>query len=233
MEELSNSPGTPGVGEAEATTGTQVTEQSATVNRKDYLELQSEYTVTRQNQIALAKELVALDPSKLDSLPDRKIRNAVVKELMGYDSYDDMLAVEGHDYANKLKSGDEGVDRLGSLEKQLRKLTYEKEKAELERAINKAVEENKDHFRDESSINMLRETVKLISSTVPVEERVRLAAAPVMVNSVYDKRTALYREQATATAGSTMSPGGEDKNKSQADKKVESLKSYFKTAKTF
>lgn len=64
-----------------------------TVSEKDYVELQSAYTRNRQERIDEVSELVQLKPEKLKDMRDNKLRDAVVKKLYGYDSYETLVAL--------------------------------------------------------------------------------------------------------------------------------------------
>ena len=141
-------------------TDIQVTEQVSdeVVPKKDYDSLQSASTKWRQDQIDLARELVNSDKSKINSIKDKKVRDIVVKDVFGYSTYEEMVAIEGSDFAKSKESSE-----TDDLQRQVKILSYKYETKELETAIAEYKRNNPDFFLMENAEEILRANMKLIS----------------------------------------------------------------------
>ena len=195
----SNSPDA-GVGEEVGTQEIVQTEEQKVVPEKDYKNLEAFATRSRQSEIDLAKRLVEKDKSELMMIKDTKVRDTVVRDVFGYNSFEEMTAIEGEDFA-KSTAGDE--DELAALKKTVRKLSYTQSVKELDSAISSFKKENPELFRSEAAEDELRDKLKLISGEASPDERVRMAGK-LAFSTTIDPTTAAYK----AMAGASVSSGG-------------------------
>lgn len=132
------------------------------IPKKDYLELQSQSTKWRQNQIDVAIKLVGKDKSEINTLTDDKLKDIVAKQLFGYSTYDEMVAIEGNDFSTPTDIGDD-EDKVRKLEKQVKILSYQQQVKELDNAIAKYKAANPSYFTSTDGEVELKESLKLIS----------------------------------------------------------------------
>lgn len=157
--DISNSP-VDGVGQ-ELGTQQVVQTQEQVVPIKDYKNLESFATTNRQELIETAKRLVEKDKNELNFIKDIKVRDKVVKELYGYESFEELTAVEGSEFATPKPEDNE--DELAVLRKKVRKIEYSQATKELENAVAAFKKENPDIFRSQSAEEELRAKLKLIA----------------------------------------------------------------------
>jgi len=225
MTELSNSQSNDWVGQIQE--GTQVIEQPTqeeVVPKKDYISLQSESTKWRQGQIEIAKRLVEKDRAELLNISDPKVRDSVVKELFGYQSLDEMRAIEWDDYISWAQAEDD--DKVANLEKQVRILSYQNQTKELEKAISDYKKSNPELFRGETDEIALRDKLKLISGIVDTEERVKMAGT-LAFSAATNPTIAAYKTLATSQVSGNSAASATAATKTNADKNSEAIKSFL------
>lgn len=83
--EILNTDGTPN--------GQALTPEQLVRIEADKLALQSEYTRTRQALIEATATIAKADPSSINTIRDTKLQNSVVKQLYGFDTYEQAVAV--------------------------------------------------------------------------------------------------------------------------------------------
>ena len=75
--------------------------QPTVVPEEQYKSLQSDYTKRVESEIALATKLVKANPNELKALSDARVQNAVAKQLYGVDTYAQLIAVYGENFASQ------------------------------------------------------------------------------------------------------------------------------------
>lgn len=159
----------------------------------DKLALQSEYTRTRQALIESNVELAKANPTYLNSIKDTKLQNSVVKQLYGFDTYEQAVAVLGQDFNAPSEEGGNGdEDRTLKLEREIKLMKYNSSKSEVENAIKDYKLTNPQYFVDPSAEDKLREELKFISGELPVSERIKRASQIALVPS-YDPTSVAYQ----------------------------------------
>jgi len=194
--------------EVGTTTETLTTEQlkeagttQEVVPKNDYLSLQAESTRWRQGEIEMATKLVQANPAELHAIKDKKVRDAVVKSTSIYSSYDEMVAVEGKETNNSSEE-----DEVTSLKKQVKQLSYQSEKREIENAINAVKQANPSLFASPENEEKLRNSISLFSNQLEISERVSLAMKVALPQVTLDSTTLAYKALQTSQVSSQGSP---------------------------
>lgn len=218
----SNSSSTDEVGQTTGTT--QGVQTPKMIAEADYLNLQSESTKWRQEQIRVTTRLVEKDKSELKDITDTKLRDTVVKQLYpAYSSYEEMVAIEGSDFANTQSS--EGEDATSILQKQIKHLTFQNDKRDLEQAIAQIKQANPTQFTTDGADAELRDKLKYLSGSIPVGERVQLAAK-LAFNSNIDSTTLAFKALASVQVSNNGSTGS-TQNYTATDKNADDLIAFL------
>lgn len=157
----------------------------------DKLALQSEYTRTRQALIETTATVAKNDPAYINTIKDTKLQNAVVKQLYGFDTYEQAVAVLWNDF-NAVDDGNGTGDRTEKLERELKLIKYNSQKSEVDNAIKDFKLSNPKFFVDPTAEEKLRSELQFVSSELAPSERVRRASAVAFVPSV-DPTTLAYQ----------------------------------------
>lgn len=159
----------------------------------DKLALQGEYTRNRQALIETSVELAKVNPTYLNSIKDSKLQDSVVKQLYGFDTYNQAVAVLGQDFnapSNEGGNGDE--DRTLKLEREIKLMKYNSSKSEVENAIKDYKLTNPQYFIDPNAEDKLREELKFISGELPIGERIK-RASHIALSPSYDPTASAYQ----------------------------------------
>ena len=171
------------------------------VPKDDYLNAQAFGTKSRQNEIAMAIKLVEKDSESLHTIEDSKIKDAVTKQLL-WMSYAEANAVMGNNFSISSTSSN-GDDSSGNdnsngqgnsnIERELKLLKYKESIRETESAIANFQSKNPNFFSwdSEGMVNAIKEELANISSSLPIDERVRRAATVSLWNPS-DKESLAY-----------------------------------------
>lgn len=194
---------------------TQVQPNEEVIAKKDYESLQSEATKWRQGQIEVAVKLVSKDMNELKEIQDVKLRDAVVKRLTPYSSFDEMVAVEGNDFTKKELETD------AVLMKKVRQLEYQNEKREVDAAVEKIVSENPSLKGMEAEV---KDKMGLLSPTLDIATRASLAANLVKPQTL-SPEVEVFKNMSTATAISSQPQiAGKEDKKTTLDLNADILK---------
>jgi len=158
----------------------------------DKLALQWEYTRNRQALIETTAIVAKTDPSYLGSIKDTKLQNAVVKQLYGFDTYDQAVAVLGKDFNAPSDEGNGDEDRTDKLERELKLIKYNSSRAEIENAIKDYKLANPNLFISAGAEDKLRDELQFISWELPANERVRRASS-IALQIQIDPTNAAYQ----------------------------------------
>lgn len=193
----------------------------------DKLALQSEYTKTRQALIEYASKVASDDPSTIAGIKDTKLQNSVVKQLYGFDTYAQAVAVLGSEL-NAATSGNESDDRTAVLERELKLLKYNSQKSTIENEIKNYKLSNPQYFVSADSEEKLLAELEFISGNLPVSERIRRAATIAFIPSV-DPTTDAYRTLTMGIAGSGGNAKMDTNNvkESEKQKQIEAGRKLF------
>jgi hypothetical protein len=177
--------------------------QEELIPKKDYIALQSESTKWRQGQIDIAVKLASKDINELKDIQDVKVRDAVVKQLTPYSSYEEMVAIEGG-LVTSSNAGSE-LDSDIVLTKRVKQLEYQNEKREFEIAIERVVSQNPSLKGLESEI---KEKIGVFAPSIDIQTRVNLASEmvkpkPLSQESEILKNMATSMPQSSTVAGNT------------------------------
>lgn len=202
--------------------------QEELIPKKDYTALQSESTGWRQGQIEVTAKLVSKDKSELKDITDTKLRDAVVKKLYpNYSSYEEMVAIEGTDFA---PSTDEDDSSVTLLQRQIKQLSYQNEKREMDTAIEKVKAENPDAFKSDGAEDTLRAQLKNLSSTLPLGERVELAAKLAFASTI-DSKTLAFKVLSGTQPTNNGSTTGQAEVKSKSENNIDSVLDFLRNTK--
>ena len=175
------------------TTIVQPTAEQLAQIEADKLSLQSEYTRNRQALIEASTELAKANPIYLNSIKDTKLQNSVVKQLYGFDTYDQAVAVLGQDFnAPPDGDGNGDEDRTLKLEREIKLMKYNSSKSEVENAIKDYKLTNPQYFIDPTAEDKLREELKFISGELPLGERIK-KASHIALSPSYDPTASAYQ----------------------------------------
>lgn len=158
----------------------------------DKLALQSEYTRVRQALIETTATVAKNDPAYINTIKDTKLQNAVVKQLYGFDTYEQAVAVLWDNFNAPDNGGNGDEDRTEKLERELKLIKYNAQKAEVDNAVKDFKLSNPQFFTDPSAEEKLRSELQFVSGELPATERVRRASAVAFVPSV-DPTTLAYQ----------------------------------------
>lgn len=184
----------------------------------DKLALQAEYTRTRQALIEVSVEQAKANPTYLNSIKDTKLQNSVVKQLYGFDTYDQAVAVLGQDFnaaPNDDGNGDE--DRTLKLEREIKLMKYNSSKSEVENAIKDYKLTNPQYFVDPTAEDKLREELKFISGELPIGERIK-RASHIALSPSYDPTASAYQ---ILNSWSMVNGGNVTLNDNRSEKEVD------------
>lgn len=156
-----------------------------------YKNLQAEYTRSRQTLIELAVDKATSDPSSINTIKDKNLQNTVVKNLYGFETYAEAVAVLWTDF-NAVQDGNEDSNSVEKLEREVKLLKYKSEQSTVENEIKNYKLANPQYFTNEGSEEKLRAELQYISWELPVAERIKRASAIAFVPSV-DPVTAAYQ----------------------------------------
>lgn len=175
------------------------------VTKEEYTNAQSFGTKARQAEIAMATKLAQKDSAELHSLEDPKVKDAVTKQLL-WMSYAEASAVLGANFSVSKSTSDEGGDNAGTnsnIERELKLLRFKDEQREVEYAIAAYESANPSFFSWDASAmkERIREELQNISTSLPVEERIRRAATVSLWNPI-DKQSLAYQLLLNGTAWS-------------------------------
>lgn len=203
--------------------------EAQVVPAEDYKNLEAFSTKNRQALIETAKRLVEKDKNELNFISDVKVRDKVVKELYGYDSFEEMTVVEGTDFSTSDDSNNE--DELSFLKKKIRKIEFTQSQKELETAIAAYKKENPSFFASGDSESELRSKLKLITGEMDVSERIKLAGKLAFVNPI-DPTTAAYKVMASGNVSSGGGGASAEKTKTDKEKNSEAIMQFLKIKKS-
>lgn len=159
----------------------------------DRLSLQGEYTRSRQALIETSVELAKVNPTYLNSIKDTKLQDSVVKQLYGFDTYNQAVAVLGQDFnAPPDGDGNGDEDRTLKLEREIKLMKYNSSKSEVENAIKDYKLTNPQYFVDPNAEDKLREELKFISGELPIGERIK-RASHIALSPSYDPTASAYQ----------------------------------------
>ena len=166
------------------------------IKEEDYKNLQSFSTRANQERIDLAIKLANKDKKSILEITDKKLQNKVVKEIYNLDNIEEVKLIHWANFYEEREDADE--DELSELDKMKRELSllkYSQSKSEIEWAIEKYKEENKDLFKDEEQEIKFRDELKYISSDLPTKERISRASKIVFgINATDAAYIALQRQ---------------------------------------
>lgn len=193
-----------------------------------YKSLESEYTRTRQLAIDTAVLAGEANAESILKIPDKKVQDAVVKRIYGYNSLSELQAIEGNDFYKEVDDNGWNWDEVTKLSKVVKQLQYTAEARELENSIEKFKLQNKDLFNNNNADELIREELKYITSELAMDERVKRAANNVL-GSKYDPTSLAYK--AIASASSVQNPtninNGEVQKKNELEQKQDSLRAFW------
>lgn len=147
--------------------------QNEVVPKKDYIELQSVYTATRQAQIETSIELARNNPKAILDMKDTKLQEKVIKSIYGLDTLAELQMINGTDFWKTKDEAEEG--ELDVLKKKVALMEHRSKSGEVENAIERYMILNKELFTSPESEVKLRESLGLLSSSIDINERIRLA----------------------------------------------------------
>lgn len=200
-----------------ATDTTNVVQPNAQLEA-DKLALQAEYTRTRQALIEVSVEQAKANPTYLNSIKDTKLQNSVVKQLYGFDTYDQAVAVLGQDFnASSNDDGNGDEDRTLKLEREIKLMKYNSSKSEVENAIKDYKLTNPQYFVDSTAEDKLREELKFISGELPIEERIK-RASHIALSPSYDPTASAYQ---ILNSWSMVNGGNVSLNDNRSEKEVD------------
>lgn len=166
------------------------------IKEEDYKNLQSFSTRANQERIDLAIKLANKDKKSILEITDKKLQNKVVKEIYNLDNIEEVKLIHWANFYEEREDEDE--DELSELDKMKRELSllkYSQSKSEIEGAIEKYKEDNKDLFKDEEQEIKFRDELKYISSDLPTKERINRASKIVFgINATDAAYIALQRQ---------------------------------------
>lgn len=157
----------------------------------DKLALQSEYTRNRQSLIEATTLLAKNDPTYLTTIKDTKLQNTVVKQLYGFDTYEQAVAVLWNDF-NAANSWNETADDMKALEREIKLLKYNEQRNTVENELRNYKLAHPQYFTNEGSEEKLRAELQYISWELPVAERIKRASAIAFTPPV-DPTTQAYQ----------------------------------------
>ncbi len=199
---------------------------------ESYRSLESEYTKSRQNFIEMAVIAASSSPESILKIPDKKVQDAVVKRIYGYESLAQLQSIEWNDFY-KDKSGDD-ISEIEKLSKEVKILRHTSESKELDNAIERYKMDNKDLFNASNAEELIRNELKYISTELPHAERVKRAAFNAL-GSQYDPTSLAYKAIATASAirdSANNNNSDTSKTKTQIEQKQDELRAFFGINKT-
>ncbi len=146
--------------------------QNDVVPNKDYIELQSVYTQNRQALIDATIELSRDNPKRILDITDKKLQEKVIKSLYWLDNLQELQMINGTDFWKTTSEKEE--DEVEKLKKKVAIMELTSKKSEVEAEIAKFIAENKELFDEETELQ-LRNNLDLLSPSIDIKERVRLA----------------------------------------------------------
>ena len=205
MEEISNKPGE-GVGANEGNPEGQA--QPQVVPESNYKALESEYTKIRQSLIATNVKIAQSDPKAiLDLANDVKLQNAVIKEMYGLNNLKELTSVHGEKFYD---NGGDDPDEMEKIKRELNLLKFKSSVGETESAIKDFKASNAKLFEEKESEAKLRDSLEFLSASIPLQERIALAAKLAFGN-VADPTKEAFKDLAKATTGASSSAPVETK----------------------
>lgn len=191
-----------------------------------YKSLESEYTKARQLAIDIAIKASQKDAKSILEISDKKVQDAVVRNIYGYESLAQLQSIEWHDFY-EVKSWDD-VSELDKLSKEVKMLRYSSEAKELDSTISNYKLRNPELFTWNNAEALIKEELKYISSELPMDERVKRAATNVL-GSQYDPTSLAYKAIATASAvkNSNQTNTNDWVTKTQLEDKQDSLREFW------
>lgn len=202
----------------------------------DYENIQAFATKARQNEIARTTRLVEKDSSELHNLDDAKLKDSVTKSLLNM-TYAEATAVYGSnfDLSNKDKSDeDKGNDsKLTNVEKELRLMKFKESIREVDYELSKFESANPNMFWANAEVmrEKIKEELANVSTTLPIDERVRRAATISLWNPM-DLKSLAYSFLNWAQAGSAAWISSvEEAQKTKTQKLTQELREFWKLDK--
>lgn len=150
--------------------------QLEVIPKADYVNLQSEYTRTRQAAIEMATELARSNPESIKGIKDWRLQDSVVKNLYGVDTFAQLIAIHWENFASN-NEDDENLSKQDVLEREIRLLKYQSQTAQIDQAIKEYKLSHPEIFSVAWSEEKLREELKYISGELSADERVKRASA--------------------------------------------------------
>lgn len=149
---------------------------------EDAKRLRDEFTQARQREINLAIKLAERDKKSILDL-DRETQNKVVKELYWLNNLEEVKLIHWDNFYSKQDwDEEESDDRLAQLEREIKLSKYQREKQEIDSAIDELRRENPLAFEDSEVELKIKEELQYVSDKLPPKERVRRAASMFVVD---------------------------------------------------
>lgn len=169
----------------------QIQQPDSNIPTEQYKSLQSEFTRSRQSLIEATTLLAKNDPTYLSTIKDTKLQNTVVKDLYGFETYSQAVAVLWSDF-NTVKDGNEWADDIQRLEREIKLLKYNEQRGTVENELRNYKLANPHYFTNEGSEDKLRAELQYISWELPIAERIKRASAIAFIPPV-DPTTQAYQ----------------------------------------
>lgn len=150
--------------------------EQAEKNEKRFTDTQSAFTKARQQEIEMAKILVDTDPSAVERIPDKEVRNKVLQNKWWVDNLEE-LKVMFPDYNKKDNDDDwEELSKLEKIERELSFMKYKASKDQTEDSIKNIEVLHKDIVDQIPDFKTkMKDELKYISNDITPSERVEKA----------------------------------------------------------
>lgn len=205
--------------------GTQWEQTPKTIPEDDYKSLQAEYTRSNQELINSKIELAKVNPKSILDIKDTKLQSKVIKEIYGLNNINEVKVIYWDNFFEA--KNDEDLDEVEKLRKKVALLEYNSEAGKIDQSIKEFKKLNASIFSDKPNAEeKLRETFSLISNSLPVDERLEMAAKIAFWVNYIDKTTQAYIEMQKGNI-SNWSWGEAKDNKPESSLKLNELRSYF------
>ena len=152
---------------------------------KRFKDTQASFTKDQLTKLAMAKMLVDTDPSKVESIPDDKIKAKVLQEKWWVDSVEELKTLYPKALTKPDGAEEEQLDEMEQLKQTVKLMQYRDTKTKTNDAISDVIKENEDLSKQVPEIETkVREQLKYISEDLSPKERADMALKIVLSTSV-------------------------------------------------
>lgn len=196
------------------------------VSDAQYKELQAEFTRRNQELIETKIELAKRDAKSIIDIKDTKLQNKVIQEVYGLNNLKELQLIHWERFY-EIKEEDE--DEVAKLRKKVTLLEYNSEVGKVEQGIKSFKRLNPELFKSNPTAeDDLRAKLQVLSVSIPIDERLDMAAKLAFWQAFVNPVNEAYRELQNANPPQ-WSWGAEKKEvkKSWDSKKIEDLREFF------